>query len=165
MAVRGPLSVAPEDARLVLTVGQNEARRAMVERFPGARWATMAHPTVRADASARLGRGTVVEPGAVLGAGVVIGDFVLVGARAILGPGAAVGDYAFVGGGAVVGAGARLGGGCVLGMGAAVLPGRAVGACATVLVASVVYDDVPERAVAAGVPAAPLGASRRTRVA
>ena len=65
----------------------------------------------------------------------------------------------------VVGAGARLGGGCVLGMGAAVLPGRAVGACATVLVASVVYDDVPERAVAAGVPAAPLGASRRTRVA
>ena len=165
VAVRGPLSAAPEDARLVLTVGQNEARRAIVERFPGARWATMAHPTVRADASARLGRGTVVEPGAVLGAGVVIGDFVLVGARAILGPGAAVGDYAFVGGGAVVGAGARLGGGCVLGMGAAVLPDRAVGACATVLVASVVYDDVPERAVAAGVPAAPLGASRRTRVA
>ena len=123
-------------------------------------------PSLQApDASARLGRGTVVEPGAVLGAGVVIGDFVLVGARAILGPGAAVGDYAFVGGGGVVGAGARLGGGCVLGMGAAVLPDRAVGACATVLVASVVYDDVPERAVAAGVPAAPLGASRRTRVA
>ena len=40
VAVRGPLSAAPEDARLVLTVGQNEARRAIVERFPGARWAT-----------------------------------------------------------------------------------------------------------------------------
>ena len=162
--VAGPVADAPADAAWVLALGQNEARRALVARHPGAAWATVVHPTARVHATATVGRGVNVEPCAVVGAGARLGDFTLVGARAVVGEGAAVGDYAFVGGASVVGAGATVGDGAVVGMGAALLPGASLGAAATVAVGSLVRGAVPAGAAAAGVTAAALGAIARTRL-
>ena len=108
-----------------------------------------------------IGDGAVVMMGAVINIGAVIGAGSMIDLGAVLGGRAIVGRHCHVGAGAVL-AGVveppsakpvTLGDDVMVGANAVILEGTSVGDGAVVAAGAVVTEDVPPRAVVAGVPA------------
>lgn len=161
--IGGHAVVSPERAglrpgsRAVLAVGDNRARRALAERFPGLDWVAVVHPSAVVDPAAR------VEPGAMVMAGAILQPDARVGRHAIVNTGASVdhdadvGDFAHVAPGARLAGGVRVGEGALVGIGAVAVPGATIGRWATVGAGSTVLGAVPDGAVVVGSPARPAG--------
>lgn len=151
-----------EEDRLVLGVGDSQARKTLAERFTGRRFATISAYSSIVSPSAQIGEGSVICEQAVVNNSAVIGrhfqgnvfsqvshdciigDYVTFSPRVSCNGWVEIGDEVFVGAGAVIrngGYGKRLkiGKGAVIGMGA------------------VVVADVPEGVTVMGVPAKPMG--------
>lgn len=153
--VLGPSALLEEHPEwmAVVAIGNNEARKKMVERFPEARWTTVVDERAYLNPSATVGAGSVVLPFAFLGAGVRVGRHGIVSANVTLGHDTALGDYGHVAPGAQVAGAARVGEGALLGIGSTVAPGVEVGAWSTLGVGAVAARDIPEGGLALGVPA------------
>nr|QBK86955.1 MAG: hypothetical protein LCMAC103_02970 [Marseillevirus LCMAC103] len=113
-------------------VGDNEARKSVVDRRPHLVWATLAHPSAVVAKSAQIGPGAlicagcVVQPGAAVAAHCVLntrssldhdstlGDFVHLGPGSTVCGHVDVGEGVFVGAGAVVKNGTRIAPWCVV---------------------------------------------------
>ena len=114
------------------------------------------HPTASVDPTARVGRGCRLGAGVRVGADAVVGDGATVLDRTLVGAGSRIDEDAFLGPGCLVtsqGGQAVVGRGATLGAGASVMGGRTVGRYAMVAAGSVAADDVPDYALAVGVPA------------
>jgi acetyltransferase-like isoleucine patch superfamily enzyme len=98
--------------------------------------------------------GAVVNPASRLGEGAIINTLASVDHHN------SIGDFAHVAPGAHLGGAAWIGEDALIGIGATVAPQRRVGARATVGAGAVVVHDVPEDAVAVGVPARVRRAAR-----
>lgn len=137
--------------KIIVSIGDNEARRSVVERLD-VEYATAIHPSAVVSPSASVGDGSVVMPGAIVqayakigrhciintGASVdhecELGDFVHISPRATLCGDIRVGDMTWIGAGAVVLSGVKIGRHCIIGAGAVVL------------------RDIPDNSVAYGNP-------------
>ncbi len=149
------LAGRPEVAAHV-AIGAPTARRQVVERLAAlgaAHFATLVHPSVQIPASARLGPGCLVYPGAVLDVDVSVG------AHAILNIGCAVchddqlGDFVTLAPGVHLGGSVRLGEGADMGIGSCTVQGVAIGAWSVVGAGAAVTGDLPANCTAVGVPA------------
>lgn len=114
---------------------------------------------------AEICRGAVIMHGAVINSGAVIGGSAMIDMNAVIGSCAVIGAGTHVGAGAVI-AGAlepfsdvpvRIGAGVLIGANAVVLEGLSVGDGAVIGAGAVVTRDVPENAVAVGIPARIVG--------
>ena len=110
---------------------------------------------------AEIGRGAVIMMGAVINIGAVVGAGTMIDMNAVLGGRAIVGRNSHIGAGAVL-AGVveppsaspvTVGDNVMIGANAVVLEGVRIGNNAVVAAGAVVTKDVPDNAVAAGVPA------------
>ena len=108
-----------------------------------------------------IGDGAVIMMGAILNIGAVVGEGTMIDMGAVLGGRAIVGRHSHIGAGAVL-AGVveppsakpvTIGDNVFIGANAVVIEGVSVGNGAVVAAGAVVTKDVPENAVAAGVPA------------
>lgn len=151
---------APADACFVLGVGglgPSPRRRESVARLgaaaPSLRWATLVHARAVVADTALLAEGVVVFAGSVINTGAVVGAHAVVNTGAVVEHDVRVGAFAFLGPGAVIGGGVAVGEGAFLGLGCRVRDHVAVGAGALVGMGAVVVADVPDGAVAVGVPA------------
>lgn len=108
-----------------------------------------------------IGDGAVIMMGAIINIGAVIGEGTMIDMGAVLGGRAIVGKNSHVGAGAVL-AGVveppsakpvTVGDNVLIGANAVIIEGVSVGSGAVVAAGAVVTRDVPENAVAAGVPA------------
>ncbi len=108
-----------------------------------------------------IGEGAVIMMGAIINIGAVIGEGTMIDMGAVLGGRAIVGKHSHVGAGAVL-AGVveppsakpvTVGDDVLIGANAVIIEGVSVGDGAVVAAGAVVTQDVPPRAVVAGVPA------------
>jgi sugar O-acyltransferase (sialic acid O-acetyltransferase NeuD family) len=145
---RGALAIA-------LGIGDNAARKRVFERCLGAGVAlvTALHPSAVVARSASIGRGTVLMAGAIVNPDAVIGSGAIVNSGAVVEHDCALGDFAHLSPNAALGGAARVGELSHIGLGAIVLPGKSVGKRSIVGAGAVVTRDIPDDAVAAGVPA------------
>lgn len=143
-------------AGVAVALGDPALRLRMRDRLPGGaaqRLATLVHPRAWLAAQVRIGIGCQILAGAMVNADAHLGDLV------VLNLGASVSHDCRLGNGVTLGPGARLAGGvevgegAEIGMGAQVLPRLRVGAGALVAAGAVVTADVPDGALAIGVPA------------
>ena len=143
------------DARVIVAIGNNDARRREWEQARSLHYAAVnaVHPSAILSPRCELGNGVMVIAGAIVNVGAQIGDNV------ILNTGCSVDHHCKIGAHTHVAPGARLAGTAVvgeltlIGAGAVILPGVTVGDRCTVGAGAVVTRDVPSGCTAVGVPA------------
>lgn len=147
--------------RAVVAVGDNAARRRLVERLeaavPGLVWVSAAHPAAVVHESVVLGPGTVVFAGAVVQPDAAIGAHVVVNTAASVDHDCRLGDFVHVAPGVRLAGGVEVGDGALLGIGCRVLPGVRIGAGAVVGAGATVLHHVGEGWTVAGTPASRRG--------
>ena len=116
-------------------------------------WITLTHPSAYVHPSVKLGEGTVVFAGAVIQPEAVIGDHVIVNTGATIDHDCRIGDFAHIAPGASLAGGVVVGEGALIGIGSSVIPGIKIGSWATLGAGAVAVRDIPDKAVAVGVPA------------
>ncbi|OAS15966.1 acyltransferase [Methylobacterium platani] len=136
--------------------------------------ASLTHPDLVDLAGCRIGAGARVGPFVQIRPGSSVGPRCKVSSHSVLGARVELGEGVFVGHGVVIGEAGedaagdavrptRIGAGASLGSRATVLPGVAVGRGAMVGAGAVVAADLPDFALAVGVPARVIGDARDRR--
>lgn len=144
------------------TAGRDGARR-KIESF-GIPLVSLIDPSVDLD-GATVGQAVTLYAGCVVSALSHVGDHSVIFTQAVLGHGATLGAGAVLAPGAVVNARVQVGAQAYVGANGTVLPDLTVGAGATVSACSALVGDLPEGAVALGVPAEILGGREEAAVA
>ena len=138
-----------------VAVGNNRVRIGILRRLLelGISVASCASGYSILSASVRLGRGTVVMPGAVVNAGTLLGDGVVVNTSASIDHDGRVGDGAHIGPGCHLAGRVDVGEGAFLGIGTLVIPDRTIGPWVTTGAGAVVVADLLDAGTYSGVPA------------
>ena len=113
----------------------------------------LTHPTATVLQGARVGRGCVIGARALIGVGATVSDNSIIGMGSLLDRDSRLGLHATIGSGVTLGADAVLEECAFVGDGVTILSGRRIGKNAIVVSGSVITQDVPAGAIAAGVPA------------
>jgi len=141
---------------VVTAVGDSDLRRALVDRFPGATFASVVADGAWISPTATLGADVTVGPLAIVNARAVIGDHVLVNSGAIVSHNVQLGDYATVGPGARIGGDTAVGASTTIGIGATIIDHLRIGSHVVVAAGAVVVSDVADGTTVMGVPARPV---------
>ncbi len=139
----------------VIVSGATASRKRLFEACvkAGLTPSALIHPTATVLQDARLGAGSVVGARALIGVGAEVQENGLVGMGALLDHDCVVGRHSSIGCGTNLGAESRTEECAFLGDGVVVLSGRKIARGSIVVSGSVVTQDVPEGAIAAGAPA------------
>lgn len=142
---------------LVLAIGHNGRRLALARRIealcPAVIWQTLVHPTAVIAADAALGAGTVVVARAVVNPGARIGRHCIINTAAVVDHDGHLGDGCSLGPGAVLGGNVQLGEGAIVAIGATVINALRLGDHSLLGGGGTAVRDLPDFAVALGVPA------------
>lgn len=135
--------------------GDNSLREALYRktREIGFAFINALHPSAIISSTVEMGDGNTFMAGTIIGPGTTIGNNVLVNTGAIIEHDCRLEDHIHIGPGARIAGGVEIKNGSHIGIGAVVIQNRKIGRDALVAAGAVVIDDVPDRAVVAGVPA------------
>ena len=149
---------------VALAIGDNAERARMfaAAKAHGYRVLGLRHPTAFVERDAEVGEAAVLCAGAILGAGVRLGANTLVNTGAIVDHECAVGDHAHLGPGCRLAGRVAVGALTFVGLGATVRDGIRIGENVVVGAGSVVVSDIPDNAVAYGVPSRVRTAAERS---
>jgi sugar O-acyltransferase (sialic acid O-acetyltransferase NeuD family) len=111
------------------------------------------HPTAAVSGSAKLGDGVFIGPNAVVNARTVIGRGAIVNSGAIVEHDCTLDSFCHVASGCALSGGAHVGARSMIGAGAVIIPRVRIGADCTLAAGAVAISDVPDKAMAMGVPA------------
>lgn len=145
------------DVRALVAIGGNRGRD-RVETLArmtasGLKAEPLIDPHASVDATAQIGGGTQVLPGAVISAEAVLGAGCILNHKASVDHECQIGSGVHIAPGATVCGLVSVGDGAMVATGATVLPRIRIGQCATVGGGAVVIKDVPDYAVVVGNPA------------
>jgi sugar O-acyltransferase (sialic acid O-acetyltransferase NeuD family) len=143
--------------QVALGIGDNRAREragAMV-KSKGAKLLTCVHAAAIVSRSVRIGEGAVIAAGAILNVDSAVGEGTIVNTGAIIEHDVTIGRYAHLSPNSTIAGGARVGDFTLIGVSASVLPLKTVGSNCTIGAGAVVIEDIPDNAIAYGIPAKP----------
>lgn len=134
----------------------NEKRKTILDHFikriPPTKWKTLDFANFNAE-NIGSGFGNIYAPGCIISTNTKIGSFCIVNYNATVGHDCILGDYVTVCPNASIGGWCVLEDECYIGAGANILPRIKIGKKAMIGAGAVVTKDVPDGAVAKGVPA------------
>ncbi|MDD3458491.1 MAG: acetyltransferase [Weeksellaceae bacterium] len=140
-------------AEVIISVGNNQSRKNIVERFPGFRYPVLRHPASQLSVSAVTGEGTVVMAGALVNSEAKIGKHCIINSNAVVEHECEIGDFVHVSPSASLAGNVIVGEGSQIGIGASVIQGIKIGKWCTIGAGAVVIRDVPDGATVVGNPA------------
>lgn len=140
---------------IVVGFGHCRARLALTDRLQslGFTLPVLIHPRATVAGDVAPGAGTVIVAGAVINPGATIGRSVIVNTLASVGHECEVGDGAHIAPGARLAGRSTVGPAAQVGIGSSVVERVHIGAGALIGAGSAVVEDIPDNAVAYGVPA------------
>lgn len=145
------------DGPICVTVGNNDARETLWERFGYTRATTpLVHPSAVISTRANFGPGTVVMPGTIVNYGTSFGRGAIINTGAQIDHDCVLGDMVHVSPGAILAGGVTVGNKSWIGAGAVIIEKIHIGRDVVVGAGSVVIDNLPDSARVAGVPARPI---------
>jgi sugar O-acyltransferase (sialic acid O-acetyltransferase NeuD family) len=119
----------------------------------GAQFLTLVHPQAMVGPRVKLGRGSVICPGAILSADISLGEFVLVNLNSTIGHDATLGDWTSLSAQCDITGHVKVADRVFMGSRATVIPGKKVGSGSIVGAGAVVVADVPPGVTVVGNPA------------
>lgn len=140
---------------LLVAFGDNAARLKCAAAVKGLGFtlATVISPSADVAAGTEVGLGTVIASGVVISPGVRLGANVIINTSASVDHHCVIADGAHICPGVRLAGGVSVGRGAWVGIGATVIDGIKIGAGAMIGAGAVVVRDIPEKAMAYGVPA------------
>ena len=157
-----PALLADGADHTIVCIGDNRLRLGLSRRMQAMGFSLLnaIHPTANISPRTRLGSGLIIGAGVTLYVNPVIGDCVYLDACAVVSHDTVIGDGVLISTGAVVSARVDVGDCALIGVGANVMTPKwgqgarlRIGRDAIVGVGAAVVDDVPDNAIAVGVPA------------
>lgn len=143
---------APEaDAEVIVAIGDNGVRSRLASRYTN--FGVAIHPMAYVGRDVQIGAGSVVMAGAVVNAGTRIGRHVIINTNASVDHDCIIDDFASIGPAATLGGSVIIREAAIVALGGKVLHGRTIGRHALLGAGAVATHDVPDCAVAIGVPA------------
>ena len=141
--------------KAIVAFGDNMRRLAVGELLEerGFELITAIHPSAVIAPDALVGPGSMVAAGAVVGPGAVIGRCAILNTAGTVDHDCTIVDGAHIGPGAHIAGYVEVGRCVWIGIGATIIDRKRIGAWSIVGAGAVVIEDVPERVLAAGVPA------------
>ncbi|MDE7160945.1 MAG: acetyltransferase [Muribaculaceae bacterium] len=138
---------------LIVTIGNCNIRRKIVSRLKVKNYPTVTHPSAIVAPTSTVGQGTVIVHGAIIQACSRIGDHCIINTKASVGHDCVIGDFVHVASGATVCGECVIGDGTWIGAGSVVKQGIHIGRDCMIGAGAAVVSDIPDGAVAVGVPA------------
>jgi sugar O-acyltransferase (sialic acid O-acetyltransferase NeuD family) len=114
---------------------------------------TLISPYAKVSPTAHIGKGAVIQAGAVIMPNVHVGALALVNINTTIGHGAKIGILSTVNPGANISGDVTIGSTCLIGTGAQILEKLKIGELVIVGAGSVVTKDIPPNVTAVGIPA------------
>lgn len=150
----GALATIAHDA-VVVAIGDNAVRRRMSDeiRRTGIALAIACHPSSVVASDARVDGGTVVCAGAIVNPGAQVGYSAILNTHCSIDHHNRIGDCAHIAPGAHLGGNVTIGDETLVGIGVTVIPQVRIGSRVVVGAGAVVVGNLPDGAVAYGVPA------------
>lgn len=148
------LPTFPHDA-VVVALGDNQTRQRIFTALQAQdeRFVVACHPRSVVAPDVRIGPGTMICAGAVVNPGSVIGANVILNTGCSVDHHNIIADHSHIAPGVHLGGNVRIGAGSLVGIGATVVPQRSIGDGCLIAAGSVVTKNIPDHALAAGVPA------------
>jgi len=144
-------------------IGDARCRRRWHDSIAPASAAAVVHPSAVVSPSAVIEAGSFIGPLGVVNARTRVGRGVIVNSGAIVEHDCDLGAFCHVASGSILAGGVAVGEGALIGAGSAVLPGVRIGDRATLGAGAVADKDLPEGVSATGVPARVRTASALTQ--
>lgn len=144
-----------KDLSCVIAVNAPDIRKRLAGllRSMAVSFCNAVHPSTIVWEGAQLGQDVIVQPRCLISCDTTLGDHVQLNDNARIGHDSVVSDYCTIGPRADINGNCYLGEGVYVGCQAAILEGRSVGKWSTIGAGAVVTKDIPEGAVAGGIPA------------
>lgn len=154
----------------VVCAGAGKVRAELISRLremgvPRESFCKVIHPGSIIGSSCSVGLGSIVLANVTMTADVSVGAHVVVMPNVVLTHDDVVSDFATICAGVAMGGGVTIGRAAYLGMNSAVRENLIVGAGAVLGMGSVLLQNLPDEQTWGGVPAIPIGASRRASTA
>lgn len=141
-----------QGAEFVVSIGNNNIRKTIVEKLNGARFASAIHPFTSISPTSTLGKGSVVMAGVCINSDTRIGNHCIVNTKASIDHDCLVDDFVHIAPGSVLCGNVKVGEGTLVGAGSVIIPGVKIGKWCTIGAGSVIIRDIPDFSMAVGNP-------------
>lgn len=143
---------AEELSPMIVTIGDCQIRRRVVQKLGERVYLTMVHPSAIKAASVKLGYGTVVMAGSILNPFVEVGNHCIVNTGASLDHDVKVGNFVHIAPHCTICGDVEIGEGTWIGAGTTVIQGIRIGKDCFIGAGSVVVKDIPDGTLCYGNP-------------
>lgn len=138
---------------IIVTIGDCQIRRKIVESLGNREYLTVVHPNAVKAESVSVGYGTVVMAGAIMNPYVSVGNHCIINTGASLDHDVKVGDFVHIAPHCTICGESEIGDGTWVGAGSTVIQGLHIGKNCFIGAGSVVVKDIPDNSLCYGNPA------------
>jgi len=138
---------------LIIAIGNNKARKKIVEKFPNNKYGIAIHPKSSIAKLSSINFGTVIAANATINAHANIGKHCIINTNAVIEHDCIINNYVHISPSATLCGNVTIGEGTHVGAGAIIIPNVKIGKWCIIGAGSIVIKDIPNNTTVVGNPA------------